>query len=80
MKLPGNFENWNPAMRGAYMKGRKAFAEGESKSDCPYEDKRKPSGRLSWSRAFIRAWQDGYRDAQRAIHLHDIQKNGQKTP
>lgn len=29
--------------------------------DCPYDDERKPSGKLSWSRAHIRAWQDGWR-------------------
>jgi hypothetical protein len=33
--------------------------------DCPYEDKRKPSGKLSWSRAFINAWSDGLHDALR---------------
>ncbi len=61
--LPSRFDHWNPALRGAYLKGVAAFAEGKAQDDCPYEDKRKPSGRLSWSRAFIGAWRDGYQDA-----------------
>lgn len=68
--LPPLFENWNPAMRGAYLKGRTAFTDGNAIETCPYKDKRKLSGGLSWSRAFIRAWEDGYRDAERfAEHL-----------
>jgi len=54
------------AFRGAYYKGLRARMDGEPKSACPYEDKRKPSGRLSWSRAFIRAWNDGWDDANAA--------------
>lgn len=49
-------------MQGAYMKGRKACVEGLGIDQCPYKDRRKADGRLSWSRAFIRAWQDGWRD------------------
>jgi ribosome modulation factor len=64
MKLPSNFQQWNRGIRGAYLKGHKAFEAGESEACCPYEDKRKDSGRLTWSRAFISAWSDGYRDAQ----------------
>lgn len=64
VELPHNFDKWNPAMRGAYLKGAAAFAAGKEISDCPYKDKRKPSGGLSWSRAFIRAWEDGFRDRQ----------------
>lgn len=62
MKTPDNFASWNPALRGAYRKGQRARADGVPLDACPYEDKRKPSGRLSWSRAFIRAWEDGWRD------------------
>jgi hypothetical protein len=65
MPLPSNIHLWNPAMRGSYMKGRAAFKDGKTLADCPYEDKRKPNGRLSWSRAFITAWCDGWRDEQR---------------
>ena len=61
--LPNNFGNWNRAMRGAFVKGIIAAQEGRSINDCPYQDKRKPSGKLSWSRAFIRAWEDGFQYA-----------------
>lgn len=64
MKLPANFQQWNRAMRGAYLKGYKAFEAGEPEASCPYEDKRKESGRLTWSRAFQATWFDGYRDAK----------------
>jgi hypothetical protein len=64
---PRRFEDWNPAMRGAYSKGAVAAHAGEAEGACPYEDRRKASGRLTWSRAFISAWTDGYRDAVRFI-------------
>lgn len=63
VELPNGFENWNRAMRGAYLKGVHARLAGKSLATCPYEDHRKPSGRLSWSRAFINAWCDGWRAA-----------------
>jgi ribosome modulation factor len=64
--LPHLFHQWNRAMQGAYKKGVLAFREGVPLSGCPYQDKRKPSGRLSWSRAFESAWRDGWRDAKDA--------------
>lgn len=45
---------------GAYNKGIKAKQEGKSLKDCPYKDKRKIDGRLTWSRAFKKAWEDGF--------------------
>jgi len=51
-------------MRGAYQKGRNAFADGVPITACPYNDKRKDDGRLTWSRAFRSAWVDGWREAQ----------------
>lgn len=60
MKLPHNFNTWNKALRGAYSKGYRAAMEHLPKTACPYEDKRKPSGKLSWSRSFINAWDDGW--------------------
>ena len=45
---------------GAYNKGVKAKEEGKSIEDCPYKDKRKKDGRLTQSRSFIKAWEDGY--------------------
>jgi ribosome modulation factor len=60
---PQYFDRWNPAMRGAYLKGAKAAHAGQDKNACPYRDKRNNSGRLTWSRAFILAWEDGHQDA-----------------
>lgn len=54
---PPLFSSWNRAHRGAYRRGFHAAGTGEP---CPYEDHRKPSGRLSWSRSFIRTWEDGH--------------------
>lgn len=62
---PSYFDHWNRAMRGTYRKGIEAFIAGKTLADCPYEDIRKPSGRLSWSRAFIICWHDGFKDAEK---------------
>jgi hypothetical protein len=50
----------NKALVGAIRKGIEAKAAGEPRSANPYEDIRKVSGSLTWSRAFIRAWDDGW--------------------
>lgn len=52
----------NRALLGAMRKGIKAKADGQPRSSCPYEDKRKLDGRLTWGRAFRKAWFDGYDD------------------
>ncbi|HBY59193.1 MAG TPA: hypothetical protein DEH78_05190, partial [Solibacterales bacterium] len=44
----------------ARLRGRAAARAGGSIADCPYPDKRTQSGRLTWSRAFRRAWMDGF--------------------
>lgn len=62
---PTGFQNWNRALRGAYRKGVNACLQGHQLSDCPYKDKRKADGRLSWSRSYITAWWDGFRDAEK---------------
>ena len=62
MKLPDNFDSWNPAMRGAYKKGAAAAEEGLGLSSNPYQDTRKNDGRLTWSRAFQAVWRDGWND------------------
>jgi ribosome modulation factor len=64
MPLPSNFLRWNRALRGAFLKGAAAHLAGENLGACPYDDKRKPSGRLSWSRAFRNAWRDGWEYAR----------------
>lgn len=52
----------NNALDGARRKGREAHAAGTLRSRCPYGDFR--GGRhgniITWSRAFIRAWEDGW--------------------
>lgn len=64
---PHLFHRWNRAMQGAYRKGVKAYRDGEQEEDCPYSDIRKPSGLLSWSRAFQNAWREGWRN-ERSQH------------
>lgn len=44
----------------AWLRGMDAGLAGEPLEECPYKDKRKPSGRLTWSRAFWNAWRDGW--------------------
>ena len=56
-------------MRGAYRKGYEAAAAGKTAGACPYEDKRKDCGRLTWSRAFRAAWHDGWDAARQADPL-----------
>lgn len=50
---------------GAFHKGMGAALAGESLEDCPYRDKRKANGRLTFSRAFINAWRDGFEHAKK---------------
>ena len=54
------------AYETAYEKGKDARKNGRPIEDCPYKDKRKDDGRLTWSRAFIRAWMEGWHDQDRA--------------
>lgn len=51
------------ALDGAYLKGVHARLAGEPLEACPYQDKRKDCGRLTWSRAFRTAWCDGWKYA-----------------
>lgn len=44
----------------AVQKGRDAFLAGKPRTACPYKDKRKDDGRLTFSRAWQIAWRDGY--------------------
>ncbi len=55
---------------GAFRKGYLAFTSGESRACCPYKDKRKADGRLTWSRAFRASWHDGWRYAQTVAHTY----------
>lgn len=47
----------SPQMASAIRRGYEDAANGIH--ECPYGDHRTGSGRVSWSRAFIRAWKDG---------------------
>jgi len=60
MNLPSDSHRWNRALLGSFKKGMVAHQNGQPIESCPYRDRRKPDGRLSWSRSFIRAWQDGW--------------------
>lgn len=57
--FPDGAERWNRSMRGAYRKGYEAAIRGDDRSS-PYVDIRKNDGRLTWSRAYDKAWIDGY--------------------
>lgn len=61
MTLPEGADRWNKALLGAFKKGMAAAKGGKDITDCPYKDKRKGDGRLTWSRSFIIAWKDGFR-------------------
>lgn len=50
----------NKNLEGAKRKGREAKKRGLSRDDCPYRDKRTVRGHITYSRAFIRAWLEGY--------------------
>lgn len=80
MNKPPGFETWNRALRGAYRKGWEAGAAGMGLEACPYDDKRKKSGRLTWSRSFIAAWRDGWDAARLAdpitTHYADRARSG----
>jgi len=65
VNLPPDSYRWNKAILGSFKKGINARLNGEPIEACPYGDKRKPDGRLSWSRSFISAWCDGWRWADR---------------
>jgi len=54
----------------ARRKGREAFLAGRREEDCPYRDRRKEDGRLTFSRAWRLAWLEGFRE-QKKISLMD---------
>ena len=53
----------NRALDGAFNKGKKARTEGKPIAACPYPDRRTYHGNITFSRAFIRAWINGWKDA-----------------
>lgn len=61
----------NPFL-AAEKKGREAFLAGRSEMDCPYLDKRKADGRLTFGRAWRLAWLTGYRAARKAAMFEGL--------
>lgn len=51
----------NPAFESARRKGQQAARDGKSEWSCPYADKRTHDGSVTFSRAFERAWLEGFR-------------------
>jgi hypothetical protein len=64
---PIGFDSWNPALRGVYKTGAHARATNRGVENCPYKDSRNWHGGVTWSRSFISAWQDGWRDRDSQI-------------
>jgi hypothetical protein len=54
----------NRALRGAYLKAYRRAYGGELWPGNPYKDRRGYHGQITWSRAFIRAWDAGWRDGR----------------
>ena len=72
------FASWNPALRGAWSRGFEANWSGTARAACPYEDRRKECGRLTWSRSFINAWQDGWDAAEKQADRAPVAQEGEK--
>jgi ribosome modulation factor len=53
--------------------GRRCGLGGLPITDCPYKDKRKPDGRLTFSRAWRNAWVDGWHTGN-AERLANVKK------
>lgn len=65
MRLPDDAARWNRARRGAFKRGVMDFHAGKSAAfDCPYKDKRTAKGAVTFSRAYVNAWHDGFSWAQ----------------
>jgi hypothetical protein len=54
-------------LQTAYNKGRDAALKGEPIRACPYEDKRTHRGSVTFSRAYVRAWEDGWEQGHREL-------------
>lgn len=54
----------NPALNGAYRKGREAYIADVPRTRCPYPDHTTARGAVTFSRAFRHAWLDGWDRAQ----------------
>lgn len=54
-------------IHGAYRKGWDAAMSGQLQAAYPYRDYRTSGSRITFGRAFRRAWVEGYRDAQAVL-------------
>jgi hypothetical protein len=69
------YEMSNKALRGAWRRGWLAYQYGDPFGMCPYSDKRGTKNKhVTWSRAFIRAWQLGWSAACAQRHALRVKK------
>ena len=54
--------------------GGVARMEGQPRDANPYDDRRKADGRVTFSRAWRRAWNDGW--DQMDVHVRTLQQEG----
>lgn len=61
-------ERWaNRAMQGAFARGARAAEAGVAADANPYRDRRGDSGQVTFSRAFRRAWREGWDSVRRHV-------------
>ena len=53
----------------AKRKGLEAYLSGKTEDDCPYADVRTAKGQVTWSRAYMRAWLAGFREAKFVVEV-----------
>jgi ribosome modulation factor len=51
----------SPQLRGAYWRGYRAGESGQSQASCPYADVLSSRGHVTFSRAYINAWTEGWK-------------------
>ena len=54
--------------RGAFRRGYLARVDGEPSHRNPYDDLRTSRGGITYSRAFMRAWYDGWTAAEAEVN------------
>lgn len=59
------------AFQSALRKGYEAFHAGEKKTACPYTDHRTWYGGVTFSRAFIKRWEEGWESASEGKTLEE---------
>jgi len=64
-------EYGNRALEGAKRKGAMACKTGFNRRSCPYEDHRTYRGAVTFSRAFIKAWLEGWDETNKELKDED---------